>query len=153
MNAHDHAFPPLARAGALLKLTTALLLGKEATKSHKRLFKCKLITMTNSVPLLHWPHTLRTTPVLAWSSGQCWRRGRRRGREEVAFLKHLSPPDRRSPLTKAGWGRGCWGRSRRLALAQGQKKERPVVYLSAGAGPPQCSRTWGRMAGGAERAE
>lgn len=152
MNAHDHAFPPLARAGALLKLTTALLLGKEATKSHKRLFKCKLITMTNSVPLLHWPHTLRTTPVLAWSSGQCWRRGRRRGREEVAFLKHLSPPDRRSPLTKAGWGRGCWGRSRRLALAQGQK-ERPVVYLSAGAGPPQCSRTWGRMAGGAERAE
>lgn len=93
MNAHDHAFPPLARAGALLKLTTALLLGKEATKSHKRLFKCKLITMTNSVPLLHWPHTLpghiRTTPVLAWSSGQCWRRGQRRGREEVAFLKHL----------------------------------------------------------------
>lgn len=80
MNAHDHAFPPL---------TTALLLGKEATKSHKRLFKCKLITMTNSVPLLHWPHTLRTTPVLAWSSGQCWRRGQRRGREEVAFLKHL----------------------------------------------------------------
>lgn len=62
MNAHDHAFPPLARAGALLKLTTALLLGKEATKSHKRLFKCKLITMTNSVPLLHWPHTLQTTP-------------------------------------------------------------------------------------------